>query len=218
MTDETGFLRAILDEPSNDVLRLVYADWLEEQEDPVAREKAEALRLIVQGTEVPVEEPKGDVPSSRVQRIAQVVRNAVSRLGSVKGRRTANVQQQRLRELACRLDAEWLAVTSRLPVENCPTKRAAKRGRNEDRSPFQFVCDRRWEDLQVTEDRTVRFCEGCQQRVQYCGTITEMERCAEYGVCVAVDLGIIRSEGDLEPKRIVMGELISDYFPRQEER
>jgi uncharacterized protein (TIGR02996 family) len=36
MTDHVAFLRAILDEPADDLPRLVYADWLEEHSDPRA--------------------------------------------------------------------------------------------------------------------------------------------------------------------------------------
>lgn len=41
MTDEDAFIRAILQRPTDDALRLVYADWLEEHGDP----RAEYLRL-----------------------------------------------------------------------------------------------------------------------------------------------------------------------------
>jgi uncharacterized protein (TIGR02996 family) len=43
MTRESGFLRAILDNPADDTPRLVYADWLEERGDP----RGEYLRLDV---------------------------------------------------------------------------------------------------------------------------------------------------------------------------
>jgi uncharacterized protein (TIGR02996 family) len=42
MSDERGFLRAIQDNPEDDSLRLVYADWLEERGDP----RSEYLRLV----------------------------------------------------------------------------------------------------------------------------------------------------------------------------
>jgi uncharacterized protein (TIGR02996 family) len=44
MTDESGFLRAIHDDPNDDTTRLVYADWLEERADI----RGEYLRLQTQ--------------------------------------------------------------------------------------------------------------------------------------------------------------------------
>jgi len=41
MSQENAFLQAILDDPDNDDLRLVYADWLEERGDP----RGEFIRL-----------------------------------------------------------------------------------------------------------------------------------------------------------------------------
>lgn len=47
MHDE-AFIREILTNPKDDVARQVYADWLEEQADPVASAKAEYLRVTVE--------------------------------------------------------------------------------------------------------------------------------------------------------------------------
>src|SRR5437764_761726 len=41
MSQDEGFLRAILEEPDDDGLRLIYADWLEERGDP----RAEFIRV-----------------------------------------------------------------------------------------------------------------------------------------------------------------------------
>lgn len=171
MTDEAGFLRAILDEPANNDLRLIYADWLEEQRDPVAVKKAEFLRLTVTGLDLLVSPPLQT--------------------------KEAQVRQQRLQQLAAELDTDWLAVTSHLLVENCPIKGKEPGYQNASQSPFQFLCDRRWQDLRATEDRDVRFCDGCQQQVHYCDTIGEARRHADMDHCIAIDLGIIRKEGDL---------------------
>ncbi len=43
MSDETAFLKNILDDPDEDANRLVYADWLEERGDP----RGELIRLQV---------------------------------------------------------------------------------------------------------------------------------------------------------------------------
>ncbi|HEX4606642.1 MAG TPA: TIGR02996 domain-containing protein [Urbifossiella sp.] len=45
MTDEDGFLRALLASPSDATTRLVYADWLDDQTDPLAARKSAFIRL-----------------------------------------------------------------------------------------------------------------------------------------------------------------------------
>ena len=40
-----AFLKAILDDPDNDALRLVYADWLDEHGEP---ERAEFIRVQIE--------------------------------------------------------------------------------------------------------------------------------------------------------------------------
>ena len=46
MTEEDAFVRKLLEQPGNDLTRLVYADWLDEQQTPDSVAKAEFLRLI----------------------------------------------------------------------------------------------------------------------------------------------------------------------------
>src|SRR4051812_25601286 len=94
---EDGFLQAILESPKADVSPLVYADWLDEQGDPVSAAKAEFLRLTVQ--------PQPGTGKKRWR----------------KGRAA------RLQELAANLDTAWLAVVSRLPIENCQARRAEEK-------------------------------------------------------------------------------------------
>jgi uncharacterized protein (TIGR02996 family) len=183
-----GFLRAILEDPSNDAPRLIYADWLDEQGDPVAAAQAEFLRLTVQAAQSP-------------------------------GRkREKKARQQRLQQLAAELDTDWLAVVSRLPIENCAGKRAEEEaGRQRYPLRFDSLCDRRWDDLRTTEDRAVRFCHACRQNVHYCDTIMEARRHARQGHCVAVDLGVIRRNRDLEPQRMRMGRLTPEMLRREQE-
>src|SRR2546423_15203209 len=45
MTDEQGLLQAILESPGDDLPRLVYADWLDENGDP---DRAEFIRTQVE--------------------------------------------------------------------------------------------------------------------------------------------------------------------------
>jgi uncharacterized protein (TIGR02996 family) len=44
MNEEQAFVRAILDNPDDDTLRLIFADWLEEQGDP----QGEFIRIQVE--------------------------------------------------------------------------------------------------------------------------------------------------------------------------
>ena len=50
MSDEAGFLRAICDDPGDEVARLVYADWLDERGDI----RGEYLRLESQLLQIPL--------------------------------------------------------------------------------------------------------------------------------------------------------------------
>ncbi|VTU01364.1 Uncharacterized protein OS=Rhodopirellula europaea 6C GN=RE6C_05401 PE=4 SV=1 [Gemmataceae bacterium] len=93
---------------------------------------------------------------------------------------------RRLQELATTLDVSWLAVVSQLDIENCGVQ-------------FSFVCPKKWEQLFPTDSATVRFCAECAREVHYCDTITVARQHAWSGDCVAVDLGVVRREGDLAP-------------------
>jgi uncharacterized protein (TIGR02996 family) len=169
--NDDGFLRAILDDPTADGPRLVYADWLDERGDPVSASKAEFLRLTVGPA-------AGTGPEAR---------------------------PQRLQELAAGLDTGWLAVVSRMPIENCGGKRAEPEGRRVRPIVFNYLCDRRWDELRPTDDRGVRFCGGCRENVHYCDTIIEARRHAWGGHCIAVDLGVLRRDHDLEQAGMMLG-------------
>jgi uncharacterized protein (TIGR02996 family) len=185
---DAAFLTSLLDDPTDDATRLVYADWLEEQGEPVSAAKAEFLRLTVQLAD-PVQKKK-----SRKKR------------------------RERLQQLAAQLDTDWLAVVSRLAVENCRPKRKAGDSRRMRGLRFDFLCDRRWEELRPTDDRAIRSCDACQQNVHYCDTITEASRHADSGHCIAVDLGVIRREGDLDSMGMWLGRPSQSMLRQEEER
>ena len=191
MHSDEIFLAKLAEEPADDTTRLVYADWLDERGDPHSSAKAEFLRLTVQ-------------------------------IASTKGRKGwKKARRKRLQELAAALEADWLAVVSRLPIENCLGKRRSgeeARPGGMRRVAFEFLCDRRWEDLRPTGDRAVRSCDACQQNVHYCDTITEAREHAWEGHCIAVDLGVIRRERDLEPPLMLLGRPSASFMRREEER
>jgi uncharacterized protein (TIGR02996 family) len=186
-TDE-DFLRTLLDHPADDTTRLVYADWLDEQGDPTAAAKATFLRLTV-----------------RLRPLGKKQRQKRKLLG------------RQLQELAAGLDTDWLAVVSRLKVENCAGKREQDL-QSRYGLVFDFVCDRTWDELTPTDDRAVRSCEGCRRNVHYCDTITDARRHAWAGHCIAVDLGVIRKERDLQPRLMVLGMPGPEFYRREDER
>jgi uncharacterized protein (TIGR02996 family) len=183
MHNDEDFLRQLLADPADDTARLVYADWLEEQGGPGWEARAEFLRLTAQ-------------------------------LGSRgAGKKQKKKFRERLQQLAAGLDTAWLAVVSRLAIENCHAKRLG----SSVSIRFEFLCDRGWQDLGVTEDRAVRSCEACKQSVHYCDTITEARKHAWAGHCVAVDLGVIRREGDLQRPRLLLGRISPEGAQREQE-
>jgi uncharacterized protein (TIGR02996 family) len=90
----------------------------------------------------------------------------------------------RLRKLRSEIDANWLALLDRAPVEACTFR-------------MQFQCSQRWENLKTTEDSRVRFCDSCNQKVYHCGSLSEAQDHARRRHCVAVDSRLARSPGDL---------------------
>jgi len=188
MHDEDDFLRKLLENPADDTTRLVYADWLDERDDTESHAKALFLRLTVQ-----LLEPN-------------------------RSEKWREDWRKNLQPLAATLPTNWLAVVSRLKVEICGTKRAASEFWERYRRQFDFVCDRRWDELTVTDDNAVRFCEGCKENVHYCDTISAAREHAQQGHCVAVDLGIIRHEDDLSPPVMMMGKPTPRFMERERRR
>lgn len=89
MHDEAGFLSAIRQTPADDISRLVFADWLDEQDDPACKIKAEFVRF-----ELPmVRAPEGGTGG------AEALAN--------------------LRSLAAQIPPLWLAVVSHAKIEWC---------------------------------------------------------------------------------------------------
>jgi uncharacterized protein (TIGR02996 family) len=87
-TDE-DFLRKLLDNPTDDTARLVYADWLDEQGDEVSKLKARFIRFELEAAGLPDESLRQVAVSSR------------------------------LRKQAADLDPAWLAVVSHPALEEC---------------------------------------------------------------------------------------------------
>lgn len=184
---ENAFIQTILDNPRDDTTLLVYADWLEEQEDPVSIAKSEFLRLTVE----------------------------IEDSTTIKERETRG---KRLQQLAASLDTDWLSMVSRMPVENCHKDEILTDSHPWDHPQFTVACHRTWQGLEATDHRLVRYCHECRKNVYYCDTIQEARTNAWEGRCVAIDLGVIRRERDLEPRRMMLGRIGEDWFRQEEER
>ncbi len=94
MQIETAFLAHLLLHPADEETRLVYADWLEEQDDPLSCLKSEFLRLAVQ---VAAPEAKDE---TRIE------------------------LQQCLKQLGAQLTVDWLTLVRRWKYElqiRCPS-------------------------------------------------------------------------------------------------
>ena len=104
----------------------------------------------------------------------------------------------RLRELRRKIHSDWTAVFDRPAIENC------------DRL-FAFRCPKQWENLKVTGQSRVRYCETCEKSVYYCSSIEVAREHARQGHCVAVSLDVRRVPGDLKaPARTTtVGRLVS---------
>jgi uncharacterized protein (TIGR02996 family) len=188
MHDEADFLCKLLENPADDTIRLVYADWLDERGDEESQAKARFLRVTVQLT------------------------GPIQLLGWRKPK------ENELQQLAATLPTDWLAVVSRLQIDYCGAKVAADAHEERLRRQFDFVCDQEWDEMTATDDEAVRHCERCKENVHYCDTITAAREHARQGHCVAIDLGIIRRDNDLAPPRMLRGRFTADYAQRERER
>jgi uncharacterized protein (TIGR02996 family) len=92
----------------------------------------------------------------------------------------------RLGVLRPELATEWLATLSRVPVEHCQGLR------------FKLRCPQKWEHLDRIDAECVRFCPSCQKGVYYCTSVGEAKAHALRGRCVALELGVPRTPGDLD--------------------
>jgi uncharacterized protein (TIGR02996 family) len=121
-----------------------------------------------------------------------------------------NKKVKRVQKLAATLIGDWLAVVSRLPIENCAKKRDMLN------RMFYFPCDKRWEDLQPTANDKIRFCSGCQHEVFYSHTLPEARQHVQENHCVAINPGVIRILYDLYWTRIPIASRLGPQIPVRE--
>jgi uncharacterized protein (TIGR02996 family) len=95
--DEEAFIAAILAEPRNDTIRLVYADWLEDRGDI----RSEWLRITTQLQELLWNDPPKEMRSN-VQRIKSIT-----------------TLQRRFRELRAIIPEKWALRIQQGGIEHC---------------------------------------------------------------------------------------------------
>lgn len=169
MDNDRDFLRAILSDPEDETLRLIYADWLEEQGDP----RAEFLRLEAQVAQLP------SIPKDQPRKIARALR-----------------AQIRLEDLAYRIDPDWHAILDRTrcrfsarwarPIIDSNWRANLDQTSIEDCDIlFRFKCAKKWQSLRTTDNAGVRYCDSCRKNVYYCSSVEEARDHAGRGHCVA---------------------------------
>src|SRR4051812_7121155 len=91
MTEDEAFIRAIVDGPGDDTPRLVYADWLDDRDDP----RGAYLRAELEWANAPRRGPRSKAFAEK-QRL-----------------------EKRLRRTASKLDAMWVFRVTRPPLGVC---------------------------------------------------------------------------------------------------
>lgn len=78
-----------------------------------------------------------------------------------------------LRTLSTALTAKWKEAVGRFPICNCDVK-------------WQALCPKSWDQLSPTSDDRIRYCNICEEKVEYCYNIYIY---VGNNRCVAVDHG-----------------------------
>lgn len=122
-------------------------------------------------------EEAGDEVRSRYLKLEVRMARELAEQGAI----TAESRAE-LTDVGSQVGASWAALVSRVPVEKCQ---------------FTFKCPEQWSSLTPTKNLEIRFCDACQREVYYCHMIGEARHHARNGRCVAIDLMVPRTEGDL---------------------
>ncbi|MBP3957239.1 TIGR02996 domain-containing protein [Gemmata sp. G18] len=71
MHEEAGFLSVIRQSPADDTARLVFADWLDEQDDPNCKTKADFIRLELRIADAPEQNHDQNYGRNQLRRLAK---------------------------------------------------------------------------------------------------------------------------------------------------
>ncbi|MBO0696789.1 MAG: TIGR02996 domain-containing protein [Zavarzinella sp.] len=135
---------------------------------------------------------RGDDPSAHKARFLRMT----ARLVTARSKLGRRYWEEKLRAAGPGLEAQWLAVVSKVPIEACS-------------SLFAFRCPKRWEALHATDDPKVRHCDTCNKLVHFSSNIADARWHASRGECVALSVIVQRAPGDLgNPSRFEPGEMM----------
>lgn len=183
--EEQAFMREILFEPTDLSARLIYADWLDERQDPRAR----LLRIDVELQQLSSDDFQRQLlVLERAEIVPKLDRDWVSWLG--------------------------LASIERCPGSTVTLNwTATDAGSRPERIEFKYRCPKRWENLPpFDDDPHTRFCNECERTVHYCYNIETARWHARRDRCVALDPSVTRQPNDLdsdsEPGEF-MGEMVA---------
>ena len=179
--EEQKLLHAIAARPDDDALRLIYADWLEERDDPrceYVRLECRFKQLAGQISDPPV---KPLTLADRLQKLRQRLGDLLVGSRSAEERLPAPVRQElqslrtRMTELREECEAPWLTTLSRSAVGCC-----------EQSVTFRFQCPMKWSDLSPTDDPYVKHCAACESPVYFEIDLSMAQERASEGKCVCV--------------------------------
>ncbi len=178
--NDDAFCRAIAEAPEDTARRLVYADWLEDQDDPRAEFIRDDLRLAAMSAD--------DRDRPQLQERLREMRTGLDP------------------DWLARLDRTPIENCD-LPSPRPERRRSRRRTlvvAKDARLDFAYACPLRWEALSDGADASVRHCATCAKPVYHCATVEEAREHAWQGHCVAVDSRLTRTPGDLEPPYLGM--------------
>ena len=66
---------------------------------------------------------------------------------------------------------------------------------------FAFKRNAVWEDLEDTQDESIKFCQDCQKEVHYCADDEELVAAVRLNRCIAIE----RDPGGRWPENVEMG-------------
>lgn len=113
--------------------------------------------------------------------------------------------EARQRQLCEQVGDEWMTRVAQSVIEQCEPR-------------FAYHCPQKWDKLTPTDDAQTRFCDVCRKGVHFCHTIQEAQHHAWEGHCVALNLQVERTPGDLiSPTEVTMGLMIDPSFPSESE-
>lgn len=110
---------------------------------------------------------------------------------------------ERLWQLALEVGLGWRACVAIARIEGCASQPPRRGRRRSNELRMELVCPMRWDQLTPTEHDGIRTCSACRETVTYCTSVEQARPIAQAGGCVAIDVGTLRSEFDLEAPLMV---------------